>query len=785
MKVKGNTVYPATIMQAVKDPEDGKNVKEKLSELASKLKGVTFRSEIDYSKATERNGINSQGVISTVALSEYKVAKILIEKKGLYYISTPGSSSQQTMWKYTDSTYSTPEKQIISNKVNPYADFINLEIGYYAICWNSNTEVAKLTPFEDIITLIDDYVRANVVKKDSVYYNELFFGVKEIGKYITSQGVISNATSSYKTIKIYLYQGRYMLDIATSGSGRGMWKYTDSTYSTPEKEIVGNVSSQKYVSIDLEGGYYAVCWADDNYPRLLNVKTLLYVMDEHIIEELPFVNSFANEDIVSSKYIGDEGVVKSAASSSYKIAYIKIEESGNYWIDRKEGGYYDIMWKYTDGSYKTPEKVIIRGVGELGTGLKKAIRESVYLESGYYILSFVGENNACSLTKYHKLSEIYNYGLKKNTSFGISDFSLFSSAGEWSADKNEVSNKSEGMVNAFHYDIKTYEQEYDMSVNITPKSLNGGVFEFALGKYYSESVNTFVSFECDGTSYNGGLIFDSMKKQTISLSSLDCGIGKTLNIRIVKKATNHIVYDVIFTDAHGKTVVLSDIRGYGSKEGDGKLGGSWGYMSVYANKGTATFSNPRFGYPKNMNDLKVLVVGHSFIEASTIDVTDGGMQNSLANLIKDEIGEKDVCVFGQGGASASTVLPYIDRVTDWCMSAQYCIIFLGYNDNEAALMSVGKDMQEINTIVKNKGIKPIWLTITENRDNGQVKPNLNQFIKDNFDYIDIVPYSYNNDGSVDKSVFLDSVHPSAEGHKRIFNIIRCQRPDMFNVSSAK
>ena len=70
MKVKGNTVYPATIMQAVKDPEDGKNVKEKLSELASKLKGVTFRSEIDYSKATERNGINSQGVISTVALSE-------------------------------------------------------------------------------------------------------------------------------------------------------------------------------------------------------------------------------------------------------------------------------------------------------------------------------------------------------------------------------------------------------------------------------------------------------------------------------------------------------------------------------------------------------------------------------------------------------------------------------------------------------------------------------------------------------------------------------------------
>lgn len=79
------------------------------------------------------------GVITTAGIiAEYKCLKLYIES-GSYKIITPGSGSQETMWKYTDSSYSIPERRIIGNLVEPNVIEIELTSGFYAFAWAASS----------------------------------------------------------------------------------------------------------------------------------------------------------------------------------------------------------------------------------------------------------------------------------------------------------------------------------------------------------------------------------------------------------------------------------------------------------------------------------------------------------------------------------------------------------------------------------------------------------------------------------------------------------------------
>jgi lysophospholipase L1-like esterase len=78
------------------------------------------------------------------------------------------------------------------------------------------------------------------------------------------------------------------------------------------------------------------------------------------------------------------------------------------------------------------------------------------------------------------------------------------------------------------------------------------------------------------------------------------------------------------------------------------------------------------------------------------------------------------------------------------------------------------------------GIKPIWLSIAPLRD-GTVWTVMNNYFKNNFDYVDISQIFYNENGDIDTEMYSDGTHPSVLGYQRIYNIVKSRCAEIFEV----
>lgn len=138
------------------------SVEEKVSDLGLKIPVVSL---FDYSNVTIGKSINpSNGAISDV-IKSYKLVKLHLLAGNYWIYSAYGSSTQATLWKYSDNSYASPEKEIVgSTERTPYNQILTLEEGYYAFCWNdSNTNGVSLgkafiTDNLSVQTLINDTI---------------------------------------------------------------------------------------------------------------------------------------------------------------------------------------------------------------------------------------------------------------------------------------------------------------------------------------------------------------------------------------------------------------------------------------------------------------------------------------------------------------------------------------------------------------------------------------------------------------------------------------------------
>ena len=810
-----------------------KAVSAKLSDLSLKFLVVSL---FDYSNVTIGKSINpSNGAISDVIRS-YKLVKLHLLAGKYWIYSSRGSSSQAMLWKYSDNSYTSPEKEIIgSTGITTYNKILTLEEGYYAFCWNDNNNnglslgKAFITDSMSISALIDDKVengtkdiKNSLTNVENMLFKPSIVSVFDksdiiVGKYLNpTNKTISDGIKNYKLVKLHLLAKKYWLYIKNEGGTQGiLWKFTDETFSSVESEIIGAAPSSTISKIlTLEEGYYAFCW-NDGSPDSINIgnafitdslSTQVLIDDSikdireslKVIESTPIptvISLFSKNDISLGKYIkANEGTI-SVAIKNYKLVKLHLKP-GKYWLYIKnEGGSQDILWKYSNETYEKPEQKII------GSAPSSIINKVVTLDEGYYAFcwndsspdsilpnrAFFTDNISTQMlidNAKDELKQEINSSAKSydNLISDFSDFDILNNAFSISEDKASAQSLLTGYENRLQYNTNLYEDKFILSSTLKIIDTDSlGYFEFCIGFWYQLAGTMFGIGKDENGSYISVYIVGQTlpPKQTHKyyISELAFVKGKEYTVSVEKKTEKNSYFNISVTAQDGISVSKDGIgngeviSGDTANEGNGSINGyAWGKLSFYALIGKMRVSNVCFGYPIDMNDVKLVVVGHSFIEGNSIP---SDKDKRFASLLCSSIGDRKTIILGQGGASVSSIKPHIDKEMKWLKDAKYVLFCIGTNDVDSQATCTG--LQYIDDAATKNGIRTIWLTVPPKYGTGDNHPVINDYIRSHFRYVEIKDVFYNNDGVLDKNMFLsDNIHPSIEGHKRIYNLIRAR-----------
>ena len=813
-----------------------KAVSDKLSDLSLKFLVVSL---FDYSNVTIGKSINpSNGAISDV-IKRYKLVKLHLSAGKYWIYSGCGSSSQATLWKYSDNGYASPEKEIVgSTGTTPYNQILTLEEGYYAFCWNDNNGngislgKAFITDSMSISALIDDKVengtkdiKDSLTNVENMSFKPSIVSVFDksdiiVGKYLNpTNKTISDAIKNYKLVKLHLSAKKYWLYIKNANSSQGiLWKFTDETFSSVESEIIGAAPSSTISKIlTLEEGYYAFCWNDGSNSINIgkafitdslstqvliddSIKDIREPLNVIINTPIPTVMSlFSKNNISLGKYIkGNEGTISSAIKS-YKLVKLHLK-SGKYWIYiNNANSTQDILWKYSSETYEEPEQKII------GSAPSSIINKVVTLEEGYYAFcwndgssdsilpnrAFFTDNistqmliDESSTNIKNELKQEINSSAKSygNLISDFSDFDILNNAFSILEDKASAQSLLTGYENRLQYNTNLYEDKFSLSSTLKIIDTDSlGYFEFCIGFWYQLAGTMFGIGKDENGSYISVYIVGQTlpPKQTHKyyISELAFAKGKEYTISVEKKTEKNSYFNISVTAQDGISASKEGIgngeiiSGDTANEGNGSINGyAWGKLSFYALIGKMKVSDVNFGYPIDINDVKLVVVGHSFIEGNSIP---SDKDKRFASLLCSSIGDRKTIILGQGGASVSSIKPHIDKEMKWLKDAKYVLFCIGTNDVDSQATCTG--LQYIDDAATKNGIRTVWLTVPPKYGTGDNHPVINDYIRSHFCYVEIKDVFYNNDGVLDKNMFLsDNIHPSIEGHKRIYNLIKAR-----------
>lgn len=813
-----------------------KAVSDKLSDLSLKFLVVSL---FDYRNVTIGKSINPlNGAISDV-IKRYKLVKLHLSAGKYWIYSGCGSSSQATLWKYSDNGYASPEKEIVgSTGTTPYNQILTLEEGYYAFCWNDNNGngislgKAFITDNMSISALIDDKVengtkdiKDSLTNVENMSFKPSIVSVFDksdiiVGKYLNpTNKTISDAIKNYKLVKLHLSAKKYWLYIKNANSSQGiLWKFTDETFSSVESEIIGAAPSSTISKIlTLEEGYYAFCWNDGSNSINIgkafitdslstqvliddSIKDIREPLNVIINTPIPTVMSlFSKNNISLGKYIkGNEGTISSAIKS-YKLVKLHLK-SGKYWIYiNNANSTNDILWKYSSETYEEPEQKII------GSAPSSIINKVVTLEEGYYAFcwndgssdsilpnrAFFTDNistqmliDESSTNIKNELKQEINSSAKSygNLISDFSDFDILNNAFSILEDKASAQSLLTGYENRLQYNTNLYEDKFSLSSTLKIIDTDSlGYFEFCIGFWYQLAGTMFGIGKDENGSYISVYIVGQTlpPKQTHKyyISELAFAKGKEYTISVEKKTEKNSYFNISVTAQDGISASKEGIgngeiiSGDTANEGNGSINGyAWGKLSFYALIGKMKVSDVNFGYPIDINDVKLVVVGHSFIEGNSIP---SDKDKRFASLLCSSIGDRKTIILGQGGASVSSIKPHIDKEMKWLKDAKYVLFCIGTNDVDSQATCTG--LQYIDDAATKNGIRTVWLTVPPKYGTGDNHPVINDYIRSHFCYVEIKDVFYNNDGVLDKNMFLsDNIHPSIEGHKRIYNLIKAR-----------
>ena len=248
-------------------------------------------------------------------------------------------------------------------------------------------------------------------------------------------------------------------------------------------------------------------------------------------------------------------------------------------------------------------------------------------------------------------------------------------------------------------------------------------------------------------------------------------------IYYVKSLSDDILYEEFVPK---NSTVNNDIR-------NGITASCKGSIYVSVKKGTVTVDNIFVSSEYNPQ-AKVLLIGDSYSDGDTLigtDATTGcGQKNKFACLLQSSIGDKSFVIAGKGGDGAFTSsIPYLkNEVKLFCPG--YCI--LQYGANHSNLDIYKTNMKEFTGWLESLGIKPILVT-TPPVSGIPIERiiQMNDWVKNSgYRYVDQCK-AVTVDGAgimwKDGYVYSDGVHPTALGHKAIYEAFVKELPELFLV----
>lgn len=200
-------------------------------------------------------------------------------RSGLFYLPTDSTVTFDTDYaatrtdftflaKYTSGNCDEVEQIILQTpSAKEYTNTFELEQGYYGVCWTYGAANANPTEEEMIITTpAISHVETTDIEATAEFVESKYLDA--------TTGAIKNGSTNYAIVKFHLdkqYNGGINLyNNKASTRFSNLVKFTDDTYSTVEKVIVGPAAKALFgrCFTDLETGYYAMMIENSSGPSL-------------------------------------------------------------------------------------------------------------------------------------------------------------------------------------------------------------------------------------------------------------------------------------------------------------------------------------------------------------------------------------------------------------------------------------------------------------------------------------------------------------------------------------
>jgi hypothetical protein len=298
------------------------------------------------------------------------------------------------------------------------------------------------------------------------------------------------------------------------------------------------------------------------------------------------------------------------------------------------------MCQYTDGTYASLVKVV------KGTYTNNWSGE-IYIGKGYYAVCTTNDNNVYirDINK-EVLGELAYRFQEKGKFGGIQDFSKFSLTGWTKVSDNEIVSSENGYANKCQFENTTYEDEFIMKSEFTPITADAnGYFQVCMAKadFGDGGTAVIVGKDANGAYISIGYINNGTYTEGLrtSLSSLRVNLNKKLSVVLEKKTDEKIWFTTSVTDECGQVVTTGNVDGY-NQNFTFIAGLGHGKMTIYSIAGTWKAENPSFGYNKNSSDIKLAVIGHSFVEGLNSTISD--LTKRWDAMLAEDVGIKNTCM---------------------------------------------------------------------------------------------------------------------------------------------
>ena len=328
-------------------------------------------------------------------------------------------------------------------------------------------------------------------------------------------------------------------------------------------------------------------------------------------------------------------------------------------------------------------------------------------------------------------------------------------------------------VRNLHYNVDTYMEKIKMSASFRIKALDSGVLSFSFGKYlnagtYGEIRITEGFFQL-WYEYSGG---GSTKYYEQALTGFTMAVGAELVLTISKIAES-VTYSVTDgTNTISKTVLRTEKDLMCLMHARPYVGITSGQV-LLKNISVSSDYDPVYS--------KIGMWGDSFFEGSTM--VSYGLQNRYGAKLAEAVGPLYCPIFGRGGRALDASLWNEFQIENEWFRPKYGFIGLGTNNLD--FNSYAGYVLTIVDYLKQRNQIPVLVTVTPRPGNSAFLAQANPFIKSLGErYVDMnkavtIPGDPNT--WVSGYVQGDLVHPSVAGHNAMFERIKIDLPELFNL----